>query len=42
MEWGCIIVEMSIIQYCDYFGVATVYFITILYFGVILEMFEWF
>jgi len=25
-----------------YFGVETVYFIRILYFGVILEMVEWF
>jgi len=25
-----------------YFGVETVYFIRILYFGVILEIFEWF
>ena len=42
MEWGCVIVEMSITPYCDYLGVKTVYFIRILYFGVILEMFEWF
>ena len=42
MEWGCTIVEMSIIWYCDYFGFETVYFTIILHFGVILEMFEWF
>jgi len=42
MEWWCIIVEMFITPYCDIFGVETVYCIKILYFGVILEMFEWF
>ena len=35
-------VEMFITPYCDIFGVKTVYFLRILYFGVILEMFEWF
>jgi len=41
MEYWCIIFEM--LQHCIviYFGVETVYFIKILYFGVVLKMFEW-
>jgi len=38
MEWWCISVKMFISLFVIYFGVETVYFIIILYFGVILEM----